>query len=99
MRVWESWDVFEVALPAPGEAYFFSTKGSRLFWDAPLGAPSDVVLIFGRETGGLAASIHERYNDRFVAMPILSPHVRSLNLTTSVGIAVCETLRQRREYQ
>jgi tRNA(Leu) C34 or U34 (ribose-2'-O)-methylase TrmL len=29
-------------------------------------------------------------------MPVVSPRVRSLNLSTSVGIAVYEVLRQRR---
>ena len=95
MRVWQGWDAFESALPTLGEPYFFSTKANREFWDAPLGG-SDVVLIFGRETGGLTAEIHEKYRDRFYAMPILSPRVRSLNLSTSVGIAVYEVLRQRR---
>ena len=57
-----------------------------------------VVLIFGRETGGLPAELHERYAERFVTLPILSPHVRSLNLSTSVGIAVYEVLRQRAKF-
>ncbi|PYN33906.1 MAG: hypothetical protein DME01_17160, partial [Candidatus Rokuibacteriota bacterium] len=65
-------------------------------WDAPLGASNGVVLVFGCETGGLPAALHERYRDRFVAMPILSPRVRSLNLSTSVAVAVYEVLRQRR---
>jgi tRNA (cytidine/uridine-2'-O-)-methyltransferase len=65
-------------------------------WDAPLGLPEDVVLIFGRETGGLPLELHERYRDRFVLMPIASPLVRSLNLSTSVGIGIYEVLRQRR---
>ena len=82
--------------PALGEPCFFSTKATRLFWDAPLGAPQDVVLVFGRETGGLPAELHERYADRMVTMPIASPLVRSLNLSTSVGIATYEVLRQRR---
>jgi tRNA (cytidine/uridine-2'-O-)-methyltransferase len=56
-----------------------------------------VVLVFGRETGGLPAELHARYADRFVAMPILSPRVRSLNLSTSVAIALYEVLRQRRD--
>jgi tRNA (cytidine/uridine-2'-O-)-methyltransferase len=64
-------------------------------WDAPLGAPDNVVLVFGRETAGLPADLHARYADRFLTMPIASPHVRSLNLSTSVGIAVYEVLRQR----
>jgi tRNA (cytidine/uridine-2'-O-)-methyltransferase len=97
LRLWDDWEAFEAALPSLGEPWFFSTRATREFWDAPLGEPKDVVLIFGRETGGLHPSIHERYRDRFVAMPILSGHVRSLNLSTSVGIAVYEVLRQRRD--
>ena len=95
-RVWPSWEVFERELPALGEPWFFSTKATRLLWDAPLGTAKDVVLIFGRETGGLAPALRERYPDRFLAMPIHSPHVRSLNLSTSVGVALYEVLRQRR---
>jgi tRNA (cytidine/uridine-2'-O-)-methyltransferase len=93
--VWPDWAAFEYALPTLGEPFFFSTKATRLLWDAPLGIPDDVVLIFGRETGGLPDELHERYRDRFLAMPIASPLVRSLNLSTSVGIAVYEVLRQR----
>jgi tRNA (cytidine/uridine-2'-O-)-methyltransferase len=96
LRVWANWAAFERELGTLGEPYFFSTKGTQRLWDAPLGASSDVVLIFGRETGGLPPELHERYRDRFVTMPILSPHVRSLNLSTSVGIALYEVLRQRR---
>jgi tRNA (cytidine/uridine-2'-O-)-methyltransferase len=95
LRVWPDWSVFERALPTLGDPYFFSTKARRLLWDAPLGTPADIVLIFGRETGGLPAELHERYRDRFLTMPIHSPLVRSLNLSTSVGIAVYEVLRQR----
>jgi len=95
LRVWASWEAFETELPSLGTPYFFSTKAKQLLWDAPLGSPDSVVLIFGRETGGLPAELHERYRDRFVTMPILSPLVRSLNLSTSVAIAVYEVLRQR----
>jgi tRNA (cytidine/uridine-2'-O-)-methyltransferase len=95
LHVWPSWERFEARLASLGEPYFFSTKAKRLFWDAPLAQGRDVVLIFGRETGGLPPELHERYRDRFVTMPIASPLVRSLNLSTSVGIAVYEVLRQR----
>jgi tRNA (cytidine/uridine-2'-O-)-methyltransferase len=96
VRVWKDWDIFEAQLPALGEPFFLSTKATRRLWDAPLGTARDVVLIFGRETGGLPQHLHDRYGDRFVGMPILSPLVRSLNLSTSVGIAVYEVLRQQR---
>jgi tRNA (cytidine/uridine-2'-O-)-methyltransferase len=96
LQVWPGWRAFEEQLPALGEPYFFSTKATRLLWDAPLGMPKSVVLIFGRETGGLPPELHEEYRDRFLAMPILSPLVRSLNLSSSVAIAAYEVLRQRR---
>ena len=99
VRVWPGWEAFERELPSLGEPYFFSTKGTRLFWDAPLGEPEGVVLVFGRETGGLPADIRERYSDRLVSMPILSPLVRSLNLSTSVALAVYEVLRQQRHHE
>ncbi|MDP2053883.1 MAG: tRNA (cytidine(34)-2'-O)-methyltransferase [Acidobacteriota bacterium] len=96
LHVWPDWEAFEAQLPALGEPYFFSTKATRSFWDAPLGAPEGVVLVFGSETAGLPAELHEKYRDRFVAMPILSTRVRSLNLSNSVAIAAYEVLRQRR---
>ena len=96
LRVWDDWDSFERTLPSLGEPYFFSTKATRLFWDAPLGAAEDVVLIFGRETRGLPEDLHARYADRFIGLPMFSSRVRSLNLSTSVAVAVYEVLRQRR---
>jgi len=99
LHTWPSWREFEPALHTLGEPWFFSTKASRMLWDAPLGATEDIVLVFGRETGGLPAELHDRHRERFVAMPIVSPVVRSLNLSTSVGIAVYETLRQRRTHR
>jgi len=95
-RVWPSWTDFERELPRLGEPWFFSTKAPRLVWDAPLDTSGDVVLIFGAETSGLPAEIQERYADRLVALPIVSPHVRSLNLSTVVGVAVFEVMRRRR---
>ena len=94
LRVWPGWEAFEQQLPSLGEAYFFSTKATRTLWEAPLGG-TDVVLIFGRETGGLPQEIHEKYRDRFLTMPIHSERVRSLNLSTSIGIAAYEVMRQR----
>lgn len=96
LHLWKNWDEFERIMPSLGEPYFFSTKATRELWDAPLGDAENVILVFGRETGGLAPEIHAKYRDRFLTMPILSPHVRSLNLSTSVGVALYEVLRQRK---
>lgn len=96
LRVWPDWAAFERALPALGEPWFFATAARQMLWDAPLGADEDVVLVFGQETIGLPKDIQERYRERLVAMPMMSPLVRSLNLSTSVGIVAYEVLRQRR---
>ena len=96
LHVWPSWVAFEQQLPSLGQPFFFSTKTTNTLWDAPMGESDDVVLIFGRETGGLSPEIHEKYADRFVGMPIVSPRVRSLNLSSSVAVAVYEVMRQRR---
>jgi len=91
VRVWPSWAAFESELLRLGAPFFFSTKATQLFWDAPLAPAEGTVLIFGRETGGLPAALHEQYADRFVCLPMTSERVRSLNLSTTV--AVHEVLR------
>jgi len=95
LRVWSSWEEFEAVLPTLGEAYFFATQATNLFWDAGLGTSADVVLIFGSETKGLPASICEKYRERLLKIPMSSLKVRSLNLSTSASLAVYEVLRQR----
>ena len=92
LRVWPDWASFERELPSLGTPFFFSTKAERLYWDAPF--TPDSVLIFGRETGGLPDAIHDRYGEQMLKMPIHSPYVRSLNLSTCVGVALYEVLRQ-----
>lgn len=96
LRVWRNWESFEEEMSTLGDAVFFTREAPRSFWDAPLDASADVVLIFGSETRGLPAVLRERYRERLVSLPVLSPHVRSLNLSTAVGIALYEVLRKRR---
>lgn len=90
-QVWGSLNAFEAAIPSLGAPLFFSTKATKLYSDHEY--EDDIVLIFGRETGGLPATLHERYPERFVKIPIISPLVRSLNLSTAVGIALYEAVR------
>ena len=51
-------------------------------------------LLFGAESKGLPLAIREKYAARLLEIPMLTPHVRSLNLATSVGIVLYEALRQ-----
>jgi tRNA (cytidine/uridine-2'-O-)-methyltransferase len=95
VRTWPSWEAFEAALPSLGTPWLFDEHADALYWDAPLGATDDVVLIFGRENGGFPADVLTRYERHRVRMPMASTMVRSLNLSTSVALGVYEVLRQQ----
>jgi tRNA (cytidine/uridine-2'-O-)-methyltransferase len=93
-RVWSSFQEIEPQLADLGEPFFFSAREGPALWD--VGFPRRVVFVFGRESVGLAPEIRERYRARLVQIPILDERVRSLNLSTSVALALYEVLRQRR---
>ncbi len=94
-RVWPSWDAFEADLPALDRPHLFSAEGGCELWDAAF--EDDAVLVFGRESVGLPRALRERYAERLVRLPMRDPALRSLNLSTCVGIALYEALRQERE--
>ena len=91
-RVWPDWATFERALPSLGAPYFFTARSDRRFQDVAYAKPA--VLIFGRESVGLDAQILARHAAHTVAIPMLDPALRSLNLSTSVALAVYEVRRQ-----
>ena len=93
LHLWRDWPSFESQLSDLGEPFYFTTKAKRPYWEAEFGERT--VLVFGRETGGLPPDLLRRNADRTLLMPIHSPHVRSLNLSTTVGIALYEVMRQR----
>src|SRR5205085_1924819 len=51
-------------------------------------------LLFGCESKGLPCTVLERYAGNGLQIPMPAARVRSLNLSTAVGIAVYEVLRQ-----
>ena len=93
-RVWRDWQSLEAALPALGEPFFFSTEGERSFWDVRY--PERAVLVFGRESDGLSQALRDRHRDRLLCVPMVDADVRSLNLSTTVALALFEVVRQRR---
>lgn len=82
-------------LAAVGDApvWLFTSKGRRSMWDAPM--RDGDWLIFGSETHGIDESIVSPRIDRALRIP-QSPDERCLNLSTAVGIALYEALRQIR---
>ena len=84
------WATF--AARVPGRRIAFSARADRPY-PALTYAPDDV-LVFGCETRGLPAAIKTELAAELYAIPITSPHVRSLNLATAVAIVLYEGRRQ-----
>ena len=82
-----------LAAAPPGRVWMFSSKGSRSLWDADFGE-SDW-LVFGSETRGIDKGLLEKFSNsgRVLRIPQVEGE-RCLNLSTSVGIALYEALRQ-----
>lgn len=72
--------------------YYFSTKAPKSFSEVTY--PEKVYLMFGKETAGLPEELLLSHPDTTVRIPIRD-HLRSLNLSNSVAVAVYEVLRQR----
>lgn len=87
------WDSVEVELvdTLPQDAFYFSTKGKKLYTEASYTEGS--VLVFGSETEGLPLAIHEQYPENIYTIPMRVNH-RSLNLSNSVAIVLYEAWRQ-----
>ena len=71
--------------------YYFSTKAPRKYTDISYGG--EFFLMFGKESAGLPEELLLRNKERAVRIP-MRDHLRSLNLSNSVAIAVYEVLRQ-----
>lgn len=83
---------WEARAPWP-RAFLFTARATRSLWDVAF-RPGDQ-LVFGPEQEGLPRELLDRHPDALVAIP-QRPGVRSLNLSTAVGIATYEALRQCR---
>lgn len=91
LSVWEDLDQFYGAMaPKAYEVALFAKLGSRPFWEMPTGRR--LFLFFGSETTGLPDVVLQRYPKACYHIPI-TKEIRCLNLSTSVGIALYESLR------
>ena len=77
----------------PGSRFIFlTTKSERPYTDWEY--RENDCLVFGPETRGLPEELLRANWDRCLTIPMANKNVRSLNLATSVGIVLYETLRQ-----
>ena len=91
-RLWPSLDALRSAAGGEARFWFFTTKVQQTFWE--VGYADGDYLVFGKETEGLPEPLLEAEGERGVTIPMRCGSARSLNLSTSVGIAVYEALRQ-----
>lgn len=78
-------------LANPRAIFYFSAHAENLYTRARYYPGS--ILVFGSETRGLPESMLRQKPDCWT-IPIFDTRVRSLNLATSVGIALYEAIRQ-----
>jgi tRNA (cytidine/uridine-2'-O-)-methyltransferase len=96
------WDALAVVLHAslddvlarfpPGRIWLLSTRAARSYRRAPF-AFGDA-LVFGKETAGLPDELLGTHAERGLRIPMRPGAVRSLNLSTAVGIVAYEALAQ-----
>lgn len=90
------WQAFLDSLPAEARVWLFTTKAKHSHWSVSY-EPGDY-LLFGNEGYGCPPEVHEKVGDeRRIKIPQLVPGLRSLNLSTSVGIASYEALKSIKE--
>ncbi len=88
----ENWEAFMASESRPKRLWLFSTKATMPYWDADF--TDEDGLVFGNEGHGAPAWMHEQLRDCRLMLPSFNSELRSLNLSTSVGIAAYEALRQ-----
>jgi len=94
LRVWPDWPSCRDGIGAPRDAFAFLSARACRAYSAVRYGPGHV-LVFGRETTGLGPELLAEAGDRALTVPFWGP-VRSLNLSTTVGIVLYEALRQTR---
>ena len=97
------WDYLELEVHESEEAFFEKYGGERIYFATTKATKyydecrfeDGCFIMFGKETSGLPAHIHEKYSeDRFKIPMRKNEHLRSLNLSNSVAIILYEALRQ-----
>ena len=71
---------------------FFSSHGKKTYWSIEY--KDDMFLVFGKESEGLHERIINANKGDIYKIPLYSEHIRSLNLSNAVSIAVYEGLKQ-----
>ena len=90
----EDWEAFKTSPLAPklDRIWLLTTKATKLHWDATFQHGDG--LLFGAEDCGCPQYVHDDIGEKRIKIPQFAPNLRSLNLSTSAGIASYEAMRQ-----
>lgn len=91
LRRWQNFAELQSAHPE--ERFWLTSKKAECAYHQVVYQPGDF-LVFGKETEGLPEELLSAHPDQAIRIPIFSPLVRSLNLSTAAGIVLYEALRQ-----
>ncbi|MFC1488378.1 tRNA (cytidine(34)-2'-O)-methyltransferase [Thermodesulfobacteriota bacterium] len=92
LSVWDDFEGFKKEMKINKmEVALFTKNGEKPFWSMP--CPERFFLVFGSETRGLPEAILSMYKDAAYHIPVTG-EIRSLNLSTAVGIVLYESLRR-----
>lgn len=87
-----NWESFLKHPQTPQRLWLLTTKSTQNYWNVQFKANDG--LIFGSEDAGAPNFVHEHVGKQRITLPQFNPKLRSLNLSTAVGITVYEALRQ-----
>ncbi len=84
-------EVIQEAVEARARCFFYTKFADKRYTEVDYKAED--YLIFGKETTGLPALVHEKYPESRLRLP-MGEGLRSLNLSNTVAIVLYEGLRQ-----
>ncbi len=90
-HIYPGWEDFAPLLEGR-RCFYYSARGPRSYLTVAHRAGD--WLVFGGETRGLPPALLVAHRESTYAIPMRTPHVRSLNLSNAVSIVLYEALRQ-----
>ena len=91
LHVWDDFGHFlEGMQPEKNQVVLLTKNGTHPYWEMP--EAERLFMLFGSETKGLPSGVLTQYREQTYRIPI-SKNIRCLELSTSVGIALYESLR------
>jgi tRNA (cytidine/uridine-2'-O-)-methyltransferase len=86
-------DLAQLQNAYPEGRFWYTSKKAQATYHQVQFKPGDF-LVFGKETAGLPDSLLDAHPGQTIRIPLYSPVVRSLNLSTATGIVLYEALQQ-----